>query len=86
MPYVTRAERLNVSACNIMTTPGQLNYGIHKMIEAYFRQNPRSYTSYNDVIGVLECVKLELYRRLVGPYEDTKIVENGDIDIYALSK
>lgn len=30
-------------------------------------------------LGVLVCVILELYRRVLGPYEDNKIVENGDV-------
>ena len=29
--------------------------------------------------GVYRCVQLELYRRLAGPYEDTKVEENGDV-------
>jgi len=32
-----------------------------------------------DAIGALECAKLELYRRVAAPYEDTKIAENGDV-------
>jgi hypothetical protein len=39
----------------------------------------KSYFSYNEVVGVLECVKLEMYRRLVAPYEDRKCKENGDV-------
>lgn len=31
-----------------------------------------------DVLGTLECVKLEFYRRVVAPYEDKKCAENGD--------
>ena len=31
------------------------------------------------LIGVLECAKLELYRRVAAPYEDDKIDENGDV-------
>jgi hypothetical protein len=31
-----------------------------------------------DVVGALECAKLELYRRLAAPYEDQKIKLNGD--------
>jgi hypothetical protein len=38
-----------------------------------------SYKSINDVIGVLECVKQEFYRRIAVPYEDKKIEQNGDI-------
>ena len=37
------------------------------------------YARINELIGVLECAKLELYRRIAVPYEDTKIAENGDV-------
>ena len=30
------------------------------------------------MMGALECCKLELYRRLVGPYEDEVLEANGD--------
>ena len=35
--------------------------------------------NYNRSMGVLECIKSEWYRRQVGPYEDKKIRENGDV-------
>jgi hypothetical protein len=38
-----------------------------------------SYTEMQHVIGTLECVKMEMYRRMLSPYEDAKIAENGDI-------
>ena len=31
------------------------------------------------MVGVLECAKLELYRRMAAPYEDEKIEDNGDV-------
>jgi len=31
------------------------------------------------VIGVLESVKMELYRRKIADYEDEKCEENGDV-------
>ena len=40
------------------------------------------YKFINRVIGVLECVKQEFYRRLAGPYEDKAIAENGDTSTY----
>jgi hypothetical protein len=40
---------------------------------------PPKYFNYNRAVGVLECIKLEFYRRMVGPYEDTKIRESGDV-------
>jgi hypothetical protein len=33
--------------------------------------------------GILRCVQLELYRRLISSYEDDKITENGDIPAYS---
>jgi len=38
-----------------------------------------NYADYNEVMGVLECVKQELYRRLIVPYENKKKEENGDV-------
>lgn len=32
----------------------------------------------NDFLGILECVKLEFYRRVGVPHEDIKCEENGD--------
>lgn len=33
----------------------------------------------NSARGAIECAKLEFYARVVRPYEETKIVENGDV-------
>ena len=38
-----------------------------------------NYADINSAIGVLECAKLELYRRQAAPYEDKKIEENGEV-------
>ena len=37
------------------------------------------YAVYNELIGALECAKLELYRKRVAPYEEEKIAENGEV-------
>jgi broad-specificity NMP kinase len=58
---------------------GELNYLITSIIHEYLSMEHESYSAYNEVIGVLECAKLELYRRKVSPYEDEKIKENGDV-------
>ena len=55
---------------------GQLNYIITRILkEAY----PLRYFNINRAVGVLECCKLEFYRRVAAPYEDTKIEQNGDV-------
>lgn len=37
------------------------------------------YGKINDIVGAMECCKMELYRRLASPYEDDKKEENGDV-------
>jgi hypothetical protein len=55
---------------------GDLNYVVSSLIK---KMKPIKYDDYNSIIGALECIKLELYRRKIAPYEDKKIEENGDI-------
>ncbi len=55
---------------------GELNYVITKLLKEIY---PLRYFHINKAIGVLECAKLEYYRRVAAPYEDKKIQESGDI-------
>jgi hypothetical protein len=57
---------------------GDLNYVISKLIWTLFDKNKR-YKTANDIIGVLECVKLEIYRRQIATYEEEKCKANGDL-------
>ena len=42
-------------------------------------EHPLTYQTMNDIIGALEGAKLEFYRRVVVPYENDKIEQNGDV-------
>jgi len=55
---------------------GELNYVVTKILKEIY---PLRYYHINKAIGVLECVKLEFYRRVAAPYEDIKIKESGDV-------
>jgi len=55
---------------------GELNYVVTKILKEIY---PLRYFHINKAIGVLECAKLEFYRRVAAPYEDTKIKESGDV-------
>lgn len=55
---------------------GLLNYTFSKIINGILIKN---YKNINEMIGMLECCKLELYRRVAAPYEDAKIKANGDV-------
>jgi hypothetical protein len=60
---------------------GELNFVITCICQEYIKKNGLRYKHLNDVIGVLECLKLELYRKIGGPYEDIAIAKNGDVTI-----
>jgi hypothetical protein len=79
MPYLKPRQRSKSS----LKDAGDLNFRIHELIHIYLSgKDAIKYEEYNSVIGVLESVKLEFYRRAVSPYEDAKLVENGDISLY----
>lgn len=56
---------------------GELNYFITTILK---RSYEPSYSNYNKIMGLMECVKQEFYRTKVAPYEDKKKIENGDVD------
>ncbi len=60
-------------------TPGELNYLLTQACIRYLKRKGENYTHLNDVIGALECAKQEFYRRVVVPYEQIKLSENGDV-------
>jgi hypothetical protein len=58
---------------------GLLNYVITKILIKTEFDNGVRYARINEVMGVLECVKQEIYRRKAASYEDEKAKENGDV-------
>lgn len=80
MPYVKPADRERLDTGAAPATAGELNYVISRLVDRYLAQHsPPRYGDFNEVVGVLECVKLELYRRVVAPYEDGKKAAYGDV-------
>jgi hypothetical protein len=87
MPYIRREirasyaeplEKLGGKLAYQGVPSGVLNYVITELVLWWLGKSP-NYTRFNEAIGVLECAKLELYRRAVAPYEDQKRKENGDV-------
>ncbi len=80
MPYIKKADRVEISSgARLANTPGELNFQLTSIANGYLAARGQSYATFNEVIGALECAKLEMYRRLVAPYEDRKMNENGDV-------
>lgn len=89
MPYISQESKEKVDrglvalGLSEFECAGDLNYAIHQLIAKYIDQNNSSYQTYNDIVGVLDCAKMEIYRRLVAKYEDNKVEENGDVKPYS---
>jgi hypothetical protein len=84
MPYVTRQVRDELDdkinyAGRTIASAGELNYLITNLVQEFITEQGKSYDTINSAIGALECAKLELYRRIVAPYEELKIQQNGDV-------
>lgn len=79
MPYILKSRRARLDeGRDAPRNAGELNYAITSLINEYYRYEG-GYASINDILGALEGAKLEFYRRVAAPYEDTKIEENGDV-------
>jgi hypothetical protein len=87
MPYIKMEDRpkyeesLSELISTLKSQPvesidGELNYIITRILKESY---PLRYFNLNRAMGVLECCKLEFYRRVAAPYEDTKIEQNGDV-------
>lgn len=85
MPYIKLAAKNrfeNLLHQVVQTMPsdaGELNYLISRIVDTYIQVKSKNYANLNEVIGVLECVKQEYYRRIISVYEDEKIKTNGDV-------
>ncbi len=83
MPYIRTEDRLKfedtIKNLPPIDAPGELNYLITMICLEYAKQHGVSYSTYNSIIGVLECAKMEFYRQEIAPYEILKIKENGPL-------
>ena len=86
MPYIPQHQRNSVEIdlqCTglsfIPQNAGELNFIVSTLIANYIKDNGLKYATVNEMIGALECAKLELNRVIIGPYEDIKIQENGAV-------
>lgn len=80
MPYITQLRRPQLDPIALVPlNVGELNFIITRLCLDYLVEQCTDYGVLNEVIGVLECAKLEFYRRAVAVYEDKKCETNGDL-------
>lgn len=92
MPYIAQDDRIKFDPVlqefddcmlTIVPTEGEMNYLITSIMHRWLSLVGIRYRNINTAVGIMECAKLELYRKIAAPYEDTKKAENGavsDID------
>lgn len=59
--------------------PGELNFAMTTLASEYVRRRAINYSVLNEVMGVFSSAQAEFYRRVVVPYEDVKLSQNGDV-------
>lgn len=81
MPYIPPEDRLGLypDVSRAAASPGELNFQISALAVQYLAEHGLNYEVLNDVLGAIEGAKLEFARRVVAPYEDHKIADNGDV-------
>jgi len=83
MPYIKPENReimdkiVHQMALLGVEANGDLNYILYKFCKHCITP---SYNNYKNFCGELRQCATEIERRLMAPYEDEKIKENGDVD------
>ena len=82
MPYINGDTRRADLAIEFETPEnvGELNFVLTTIVLKYLKEQKLSYTSLNGVMGVLDCMKFELFGRLLSHLETMKLVQNGDLE------
>ena len=70
----------SVSNENLLELCGDMNYFVSRLFTQI--AGDISYSKIAMITGVLENIKQEFYRRVASPYEELKIIQNGDIKEY----
>lgn len=83
MPYIKSTNRDMVWSSGIADpeSAGELNYCITMLVMEYLEKHWKgvSYAAINDIMGAMTSAQLEFYRRVAVPYEEKKLIENGDV-------
>jgi hypothetical protein len=80
MPYIRQHLRKALVAGQVQVQDrGELNFALTYVINEYLKSEGLSYGTINDILGALSGAKAEFYRRVAVPYEQRKLIENGDV-------
>ena len=77
MPYIPEADRRR--ATTEPATPGELNYAITTLLVQYMQHRAVTYTNVAEALAACTEAAAEFRRRVLGPLENRKMSENGDV-------
>ena len=87
MPYIDKHGRMSLDPIvdaivealdNDGWHVGDINYIFTRVLDAWFRRSPK-YETICNIMGTVDCVGKEFYRRVAIAYEDKKRWGNGDV-------
>jgi hypothetical protein len=82
MPYLSDLDKARVDSDG-PTTPGDLNYVLTKVALYYLKRKmnggPFNYAMLAEIKSAFAEARDEFSRRLMTPYEEIKIHQNGDV-------
>lgn len=80
MPYTKKDTQSDPSRGSWpANNSGELNYQISRLLNAYMNEHGVSYDRLKDCTSACEEAGAEFRRRFMVPYEEEKIIENGDV-------
>lgn len=85
MPYIKDKDKHEMADSiddlkMFIESKGDLNYAICELVGRLILDSDKiSYTTMSEWIDAVHDAETELRRRLLNPYEDIKIFENGDV-------
>lgn len=79
MPYIDEKRKYELDEGSAPVKAGELNYLLTQQAIDYLRANTDNYETRNAIMGAFASAAAEFYRRVVVPYEEKKILENGDV-------
>ena len=86
MPYIKKERRIEFDNCLStlgvkIQNKGELNYCISMLCKWYVSRHGMNYQNISDAGAALGDAHDEWKRRVMWPYEDEKIEENGDLEL-----
>lgn len=81
MPYIPQKDREASPFIDEPTaeTAGELNYLVSRAASRFIGLKGASYQTFHDAVGALRDAAVEIERRFVGPYEESKRQQNGEV-------